>query len=690
MPLKKLILLIILCFSLFSTKAGKINEGFDALLIHDYFKAKKLFYAELNKKKQAAAYGLATIFFRNNNPFHNIDSAAKYISLSGYSFKKNRLKETYASFTIDSSAIYSLADSIASKAIIKTYKTNTTTEYEHFLTSHVFANSNIRNGVYYLRDELNFKNNLSYNTSDSTRLFILRFPESYFISDYFSLLDKQIFEESTPLKTKDQLMVFIKRNQKNKYILQAQDELFEVLKTTNDKKGLDFFVKNYPESNSINEAWKLLFSLNVTSYNDNELKTFIALYPGFPFKASIKKEIELNAKILIPYTDNDYTGFIDTSGKFVIPPVYEAVTPFKEGLSLVIKNDTSFFINKENTNVFNAFYEEAWPFTNGIAPVSKNGVWFFINRQGQKISDEFEEISEPSENIYVIKQHKKYGALDAYGNLIIQPQFEKLGDFKNGMAYYMNNGHYGFVSKNGSFSKSPYQWVSDFDDKKIAVIKKNNLYGLTNSNDELILDPKYDLIVKAKNNIFIVVKNNKYGFYSGMGCFISEIDYDYKKELSADYYTNGRLFKLIKNKQEALMDANGRISIDFNTYEEVNFAQDNLIKIKRKNKYGFVDRKLNQVIACKYNSASDFQDSISICTLKQEVVLINIKDEVVYKTKGNITRLNNGYFWVEDENNKLLNKKGKLLFSQIITYSFSGNSYLILEFENKLKKVLKL
>ena len=93
------------------------------------------------------------------------------------------------------------------------------------------------------------------------------------------------------------------------------------------------------------------------------------------------------------------------------------------------------------------FYNDAFMFVNGNAPVNSKNQWFLINRQGQKSAGPFEDLSEQSENIYIVKLTNKYGALDVYGNSIISPQYDGLGDFKNGFAYYLNNGSYGFVNK---------------------------------------------------------------------------------------------------------------------------------------------------------------------------------------------------------------------------------------------------
>lgn len=691
---KRLIFYLIL--TNFGAQASKIADAFEALSRYDYFKAKKLFYSELKKShKSAAAYGLAVIYQRTDNPFSNTDSAAKYISLSGRFYHSKPLKESYSGYEIDSLSIRTRADSISQKALRVAARINTIKAYELFLISNAYASYQQKYEALYLRDELCYKTNLTYNNSDSTAEFMLRYPESFFFKEYYVLRDKQLFEENTPQKTPEQYNAFMVKFPKNKFIGQAQDELFRIYEKNKDLQGLDFYVNNYRNSHFINEAWKLLYALTVRSYNNDELQSFVKNYPDFPFKASIHKEIALNNRILITVNENDHVGFTDTTGKFLIPPVYDEASVFKEGLSVVNKNDSVYFINKDNENAFNTYYNDAYAFTSGYAPVKISNQWFLINRQGQKAAGPFEDLSEQSENSYIVKLNGKFGAIDVYGNFVIAPQFDGLGDFKNGFAYYLNAGQYGFISKNGNSSKARYQWISDFDENRIAIVKLNNLYGLVDSKDSLVLAPLYDLVLKAEHNIFIVVKDNKYGFYSGTGCFIGMPEYDYKKELPPSYYTNGKLFKLLKtpqgskNMQQALMDVNGRISIDYGTYEEVNFAKDNLIRIRKNNKYGFVDRKLNLVIPNKYSSATDFSEGISICTLKQESVLINTKGETIFSSKGEISPVSSWFLVKEEDGDKLADRKGNIVFSGVESWEISPEGYLVIDLENKSRKIIK-
>jgi hypothetical protein len=85
-------------------------------------------------------------------------------------------------------------------------------------------------------------------------------------------------------------------------------------------------------------------------------------------------------------------GFIDRSGKMVIPAKYaQAIgsienplsSPFSEGLAPVVLTDKWGYIDKTGKTIVPFEYEMAEPFKNGVARVSYNGRWIEIDRSGQ-------------------------------------------------------------------------------------------------------------------------------------------------------------------------------------------------------------------------------------------------------------------------------------------------------------------
>jgi hypothetical protein len=261
--------------------------------------------------------------------------------------------------------------------------------------------------------------------------------------------------------------------------------------------------------------------------------------------------------------------------------------------------------------------------------------------------------------------NEKYGALNHLGQVLIELRFQKLGDFKNEFAYYVEDGKYGFISKSGYVYKADLEWISDFNEQQIAIIKQNGAFGLINSSGEIILKPQFDLVLKAPNNYFIVVKNNLYGFYHASGCFAAIMAYDFIKEKPVEFYTNGVVFKLLRKNEQAIADANGKTHVDFGTYEEVHFAHSGLIRAKRKNKYGYLDRKLSVAIPFKFQEAGDFSDSLAVVKSKEKYSLINTSGKEIFTSESAIVKLSRHYYKVEGEEESIINHLGESVFAGI-------------------------
>ncbi|PBQ34666.1 hypothetical protein CNR22_23780 [Sphingobacteriaceae bacterium] len=677
---------IFLSFILFGNhfaNASKLEKGFEALRIFDYFQAKKIL-SEMHLKKPDpyASYGLALIFSRNDNPFSNIDSAGKYITLSFHLFLAKPTPQTLSGYVIDKSTILSLSDSISRKMFRLVKQLNTVNAYNFYLQNFYLAGSNLREAVLRSRDELDFSLTLEYNKSDSTKQFMVLHPESSLFKDASSLLEKQLYNEQTKEATAEAYIAFLANYPKSTFVKTAHEKLFTIYRQQKDITGLAFFVKTYPESYQALEAWKLLFSLSVKEFSFDELKNFVRVYPDFPLKTSILNELELNKLILYPYQKGDFSGFIDEKGQYVIKPVYDSASDFYEGLSVVSKNDSVYFINKKNINPFGKIYSDASVFKNGIAPVKQNTKWCFINRQGQTISKVYEEINELSDGVYVVKFGDKYGALDQFGQSILEPKYDKLGDFKNEYAYYVDKGAYGFISKAGTRHKAEFEWISDFNTSQIAIIKQNNKYGLITVTGKKILEPEYDQIIKTNSSVFIVVQNNLYGFFSSEGCFLTGLAYDYMKEKMPDYYTNGELFKLQRKGEQSFVDANGKTYIPFGAYQEINFPENDLMRVKQKNKYGYLDKKLALAIPYKYSQANDFSDSLALAKVKEYNAIITVYGSEVFSTGAEIVKISRHYYSVNDDSRSVINNKGELVFTEVDNVQKINNKLLIVTLNN--------
>lgn len=86
---------------------------------------------------------------------------------------------------------------------------------------------------------------------------------------------------------------------------------------------------------------------------------------------------------LAPVVKDGRIGYMNTSGKMIIPPLYEMGQQFYEGLASVKRNGSYGYIDLSGNEAVKPQFEYAFPFRGGHALVKTDGKYRFINRQGQ-------------------------------------------------------------------------------------------------------------------------------------------------------------------------------------------------------------------------------------------------------------------------------------------------------------------
>ncbi len=694
--MRKIVIILLVSFAS-QAFGSKISDAYEALSIFDYFKAKQLFYKSISKYPSESSYGLATIYFRTDNPFSNIDSAAKYIAISQSQFKDTI---TYSLYHINQETIDALAITIGNKGYEKYSSRNSVEAYNYFLSHFYFSDSTLLAQSYLKRDGLKLAGALGSQSSDSVTLFLLQYPQSVLYAKAKKLFYDYQYNEQTTHKSIYQYQLFIKHFPSNPNVTFAESNLFNLIQPLHSSDSIYNFIKKYSTPLTTEAAWKLLYSTSVKSYSKEELTNFIEKYPDYPFNETILKEIALAQNILLPLKNpEDKYGFIDTLGNWVIIPEYDDASVFSEGFASVCKNDSCFYINKEGQKASRHFFEETESYKDGVAIVKKDNLYYLINRSGQYISKGYQDINESSNNLFVCKSNNVYGAINTKGEIIIPFTYTKLGKFKNNFAYYLSS-KYGLVDIYNNALQAQWDWISDVDTNSIVVVKQKNQFGLMTINEQVILPAEYDYIAPNQNEIYLVVKNNLYGFYNSKEkCFVTAIDYDYNPAFPTSYYTNGKSFKLIQDDEVALVDANGRYSINFETYTNLFFAKCDIIRIQKNNKFGFVDRKLKALTPVEFEVANDYKNDVAIVSKKGTYQLINTQGKSIFAIKGGqITDDLTGLFYKTSINELigLINNKGEVLLNteyiaieQITSYLFCCKKADGIFLYNSNSKVLK-
>ena len=116
-------------------------------------------------------------------------------------------------------------------------------------------------------------------------------------------------------------------------------------------------------------------------------------------------------------------GYIDHSGKWVIPRSFDAADDFHEGLAAVTGKDGTWgYIDKEGEFVIAPRFEAGSEFSEGLAAVRIGGRWGWINKSGEVVIQpifEAEEIGPFRNRMAMLVHKRKLGYMNTTGEMVI-------------------------------------------------------------------------------------------------------------------------------------------------------------------------------------------------------------------------------------------------------------------------------
>ena len=165
-----------------------------------------------------------------------------------------------------------------------------------------------------------------------------------------------------------------------------------------------------------------------------------------------------------------FWGFIDKTGKVIISLTYFDVGDFSEGLARIRAwnkyEQVCGFIDKTGEVIIPLKYHYAGDFSEGFARVKEfNGGWGFINKTGKVIIPAvYDDAGDFSEDLARVKHNRKWGFVNKMGNVVISFVYEDAMDFSEGLAQVILKHKRSYIDKTG---KDLIQNVATVNQKEV-------------------------------------------------------------------------------------------------------------------------------------------------------------------------------------------------------------------------------
>jgi len=161
-------------------------------------------------------------------------------------------------------------------------------------------------------------------------------------------------------------------------------------------------------------------------------------------------------------------GYIDQTGRVVIPRKFGYADEFHEGLALVAKDflRTGWgYINRQGEYAIEPKFADAGSFSEGLAPVKVLGRWGYIDRTGRVIVEaKFDNVWPFSEGYALVELKSRYGYIDHSGEFVIPAVFDRASPFSESLAAVKQGRTRGYIDKHGKFAITFRINVDDYED----------------------------------------------------------------------------------------------------------------------------------------------------------------------------------------------------------------------------------
>jgi hypothetical protein len=224
--------------------------------------------------------------------------------------------------------------------------------------------------------------------------------------------------------------------------------------------------------------------------------------------------------------EGQYQYFIDKSGRTVFKlPEYHPnnVFFFSEGLVPVETKGMFYFFNKKGDIAIQRGFGDPSEFVDGMATVLVNEGWAVIDRQGNYILPPREKgISKPSEGmVNMEKNNNSTIFFDKTGKMVLRVPYRSVGNFSEGLSWFIQNGKWGFIDKTGKIVIKPnFDGANNFSDG-LAAVEINGKFGFINRKGEIVIPPQFEFVdASFRCGLAYVQKDRHKGYIDKKGQWV--------------------------------------------------------------------------------------------------------------------------------------------------------------------------
>jgi hypothetical protein len=302
--------------------------------------------------------------------------------------------------------------------------------------------------------------------------------------------------------------------------------------------------------------------------------------------------------------------FIDKTGKIALAPIYNSKTGgFHNGLARTQIGARCGYINEAGAMVIPQLYAGGCPFYEGLAAVQPlaDGAWGFIDTAGHMaIKPQFGAVLGFQKGLARVRVDWKWGIIDKTGKVVLEPKFDNIGRYTDKVLAANMRDNWGFFDWTGQVVVEPQFASASFLGDGQTIVIRDGKYGVVDTAGKMVVPTQYnDAGWLFSNGLLPVSKDGKWGFIDATGKMVIEPQYD-----STGGFTPDGLCAVKVGEKWGFIDPTGEMAISAQYDAAVCFSE-GLAAVKAGDRWGFTDKTGKAVIKPQYALAGSFSGGLA-------------------------------------------------------------------------------
>jgi hypothetical protein len=273
-----------------------------------------------------------------------------------------------------------------------------------------------------------------------------------------------------------------------------------------------------------------------------------------------------SADPLYRFVTNGKAGYIDGTGKVVVPPILRVYgnygAEFHDGLLEVPVSDGK-YVDRSGKIVLDKDLYRGWDFSEGLAAASPKGagLWGYIDTSGRfAISPRFEgPVSSFSDGVAKVEVKGRFGYIDRTGEFTVPPSLYAGENFSEGLARVVVEGpcvywtegacpgpvfaggrdgagrpacRFTFADKTGRvLTAQRFDNARNFSEG-LAPVEVGGLWGFIDKNGVMVVSPRFEDAMPFSSGLARIRRGMRWGYANTRGKVVVAPVYDYAEDFS--------------------------------------------------------------------------------------------------------------------------------------------------------------